>query len=49
MDGARPARGTMQVRAGGELLVSPRTADIDGAFARASKGYGGEGKIKMLF
>ena len=52
VDGARPARDAAQVKAGGELLIGPRTAiyaDFDGEFARASQLYGGKGGVKILF
>ena len=52
VDGARPARDAAQVKAGGELLIGPRTAifaNFDGEFARANQLYGGKGGIKVLF
>ena len=52
VDGARPSRNAAQVKAGGELLVGPRTAifaNFDGEFARANQLYGGKGGINVLF
>ncbi len=52
VDGARLSRDAAQVKAGGELLIGPRTAifaAFDGEFAKASQLHGGKGGIKVLF
>ena len=52
VDGARPSRNAAQVKAGGELLIGPRTAifaNFDGEFAGTDQFYAGKGGVRYLF
>ena len=49
-DGARPARSSVQVKAGAELAVLDNvalSANFDGEFSNRSNTYAGKGAIKV--
>ncbi len=52
VDGARPSRNAAQVKAGGELALSPRSAffaSLDGEFSAQAQFYSGKGGFKYLW
>ncbi len=52
VDGARPSRDAAQVKAGGELALSPHSAifaTFDGEFAGRDQFYGGKGGFKYVW
>ncbi len=52
VDGVRPSRDAAQVKAGGELALSPHSAlfaTFDGEFAGRDQFYGGKGGFKYVW